>query len=63
MADGAARDERDDAWYRNGWVWLVIGIPAATVLGGLLTIYLALAHPDELVHDDDTARTTEQGRP
>lgn len=44
-----------EAWYRNGWVWLVIGIPAATVAGCFLTIWLALAHPDERVHDPATA--------
>jgi hypothetical protein len=46
--DGGAEQER---WYRNGWVWLVIAIPAATVAGCLVTIYLALAHPEEIVRD------------
>lgn len=46
--DGRAEPER---WYRNGWVWLVIAIPAATVAGCLVTIYLALAHPEEIVRD------------
>jgi hypothetical protein len=41
----------NDAWYRNGWVWLIIAIPAATVAGCLLTIYLALTNPDEIVRD------------
>ena len=47
-SDGRAEQER---WYRNGWVWLVIAIPAATVAGCLVTIYLALAHPEEIVRD------------
>ena len=38
-------------WYRPQILWLVIGIPAATVLGCLLTIYLALSNPDYRVHD------------
>lgn len=44
-----------EPWYRNGWVWLVIAIPAATVAGCLLTLYLALAHPEEIVRDPAAA--------
>ncbi|MEM7764377.1 MAG: hypothetical protein AAF290_09870 [Pseudomonadota bacterium] len=33
-------------WYREPMVWLMLGIPAATVLGCLFTIYLAVTHPD-----------------
>ena len=51
-------DGAPEAWYRNGWVWLVIGIPAATIAGCALTIWLALAHPDERVHEPPSA--TEQ---
>lgn len=41
----------EEPWYRNGWVWLIIAIPAATVVGCMLTIYVALANPDEIVKD------------
>ena len=51
-------------WYRNRMVWLVIGIPALTVLGCLFTIYLAITSPDELVSDytlrNDTGVTVDQ---
>jgi len=40
-----------DLWYRNHLVWLVIAIPTLTVLGCMLTIYLAVANPDSLVSD------------
>lgn len=40
-----------DLWYRNHLVWLVIAIPTLTVLGCMLTIYLAVANPDPLVGD------------
>jgi hypothetical protein len=53
----------DEPWYRNGWVWLVIAIPAATVLGCLLTVYLALSHPDELVHDEPAGAAQHERRP
>ena len=46
----AQREElRETPWFRHRIVWLVIGIPACTVAGCLLTIYLALTHPDERV--------------
>jgi hypothetical protein len=32
-------------------VWLVIAIPSLTVIGCMLTIYLAISHPDLLVKD------------
>jgi hypothetical protein len=47
----ADADAAGEAWYRNQWVWLVIAIPALTIAGCLLTIYLALANPDQLVRE------------
>ena len=41
----------DRRWYRHRLVWLVIAIPGLTVIGCLLTIYLAVSHPDTLVKD------------
>ena len=32
-------------------LWLVIAIPALTVAGCLLTIYVAVSNPDEVVSD------------
>jgi len=34
------------AWYREPYVWLLISIPAAAVLAGLITLALALASDD-----------------
>jgi len=39
-------------WYREPWPWVAIGIPAAAVIMGLTTLYLALANPDYLVVED-----------
>lgn len=49
----AAEDELDaqDRWQQNPWVWLIIAIPALTIAGCLMTIYLALTRPDYLVRD------------
>ena len=44
--------EKDaETWHRNPWVWLVIAIPSLTVLGCMLTIYLAITNPLTLVND------------
>jgi len=40
----------DRPWYRQLWPWLLIIPPAAAVIGGLLTLYLAVTRPDALVH-------------
>ncbi len=39
-------------WHREPWVWLVIAIPVATVVGGIVTLGLAISSRDELVTDD-----------
>lgn len=36
-------------WYREPMVWLVIGIPLAAVIGGLVTLGLAIQGGDALV--------------
>ncbi len=39
-------------WYRNRWFWLVATPPIAAVVGGLLTVWIAVRHADALVVDD-----------
>ncbi|MBT8059915.1 MAG: hypothetical protein HKP16_05180 [Xanthomonadales bacterium] len=39
-------------WYREPWPWVAIAIPAAAVIMGMTTLYLALNNPDYLVVDD-----------
>ena len=41
-------------WYRHRILWLVIAIPTLTVAGCLLTIYLAISTPHQLVSDPQT---------
>jgi len=50
-AEMPAAKDSEEAWYRNQWVWLIIAIPSLTVIGCMITIYLALSHPDHLVRD------------
>ena len=39
-------------WYRHVWPWLLIVPPAAAVIGGSITLYLAVTRPDTLVRKD-----------
>jgi hypothetical protein len=39
-------------WYRHPWVWLLIAVPLAAVIGSIITIYLAVTTSDGLVVDD-----------
>lgn len=47
------KNEQPKPWYRYPWPWVAIGIPAAAVIMGMTTLYLALANPDYLVVDDE----------
>jgi len=39
-------------WYRHLWPWLLIVPPAAAVIGGSITLYLAITRPDVLIRKD-----------
>jgi hypothetical protein len=39
-------------WYRNHWPWLLMAAPAASVIGGIAMLIVALASDDGLVADD-----------
>ena len=43
-------------WYRHFWVWFIIALPAAAVVAGLFTLYLAVSNPDSLVISDEEYR-------
>ncbi len=51
-----------EPWYRQFWPWFIIAVPAATVIGCMVTIFLAVTRPDSLVVDDYSriAETTER---
>lgn len=44
--------QRDEHWYRNPMVWMVIFFPAVAVVAGLSTIYIAASTSTGLVEDD-----------
>ncbi len=39
-------------WYRQGWPWLLILLPASTVIASMVTVWLAFTNDDALVRDD-----------
>lgn len=52
MTDPRLNRPPSKPWYREPWPWVAIGIPAAAVVMGFVTLYLALANPDYLVVDE-----------
>ena len=46
------RNTDQHPWYRYPWVWLLIAVPLSAVIGGIITIYLAVTTSDGLVVDD-----------
>lgn len=40
------------AWYKNGWVWLIIALPALTVVAGIATVVITSLNQPEMVVDD-----------
>ncbi|MCB1844738.1 MAG: FixH family protein [Halioglobus sp.] len=44
-------DGTDNRWHTNYWVWLVIAIPALTIVGCMVTIWLAITNPETIVTD------------
>lgn len=41
----------DQKWYRNPFVWLIIGGPLLVVVASFITLYLAIKHPDPAIDD------------
>jgi len=39
-------------WYQQAWPWFLISLPASAVIGGIITLMLAVNSPNALVVDD-----------
>jgi hypothetical protein len=50
------------AWYRHPWVWVLVAIPLSAVIGGIITLNLAIRSDDGLVEDDYYKRGKEINR-
>lgn len=44
--------DRGAPWWSHGYVWLVIAGPAAVIVAGLVTVWLAVRTPDPVVDAD-----------
>lgn len=47
---------QEPPWYRQFWPWFIIALPAAAVIASLITLYLAVSRPVQLVVDDEEYR-------
>jgi hypothetical protein len=47
-------------WWRFGLVWMIFGGPAAVVVAGFITLYIAVTNPDPVLQV--TPRTASQER-
>lgn len=43
--------ENATTWYKNPYVWLIIGGPLLVIIASFTTLYLAITHPDEAIDD------------
>lgn len=49
--DNTAENTADRPWYRQFWPWFVMALPAASVVAGLTTLYVAGGEPAMVVDD------------
>ena len=45
-------NQTERPWYRQFYPWMLIALPASAVIGGFVTLYIAISHPDALVRKD-----------
>lgn len=48
----AASTAKAGPWWRYGLVWMVIAGPAAVVLASIVTVFIALSHPEVVIAED-----------
>ena len=52
MPDAHAMHDPSPPWYRQRWPWLLMLMPALAVVGGFITLWLALTSNNAMVVDD-----------
>lgn len=43
--------EPSKGWANNPYVWMLIAGPATVIIASMITIYLAITHPDPAIDD------------
>jgi hypothetical protein len=46
-------NKKVEPWYKQGWPWFLIALPATAVIAGFITLWIAVSTWDGLVVDDD----------
>jgi len=59
---GEKDSKSPQAWWRFGHVWLIISGPVLVVIAGLVTLYLAVSSPNEIVTDEIYRHSVEMNR-
>jgi len=49
-------------WWRFGHVWLIIAGPVLVIMAGIVTFYLAVSSPNEIVSDATYRQSIESNR-
>ncbi len=49
-------------WWKFPMMWLVLGLPAAVIVAGLATLWIAMARPDAVVDPDYYRKGLELGQ-
>jgi hypothetical protein len=55
-------DDKTVPWWKHGQVWLLVAGPAAVVVAGVVTAWVAITHPDSVVEEDYYRRGIEINR-
>ena len=55
-------EKQQRPWYREPYVWMLISLPTAAVIAGMVTLWLAIVSDDGLVADDYYKRGKEINR-
>ncbi len=50
-------------WYRFFWAWVLFGLPAVVVVAALITLGIAITHPDPVVERAEKAAHIRDGSP
>jgi uncharacterized protein len=46
-----AETTKQIVWYKNPFIWLLIGGPLVVIIASFITLYLAISHPDPAIDD------------
>ncbi|MBC5766999.1 FixH family protein [Ramlibacter albus] len=57
--DAKQQEQQARPWWKHGHVWLLISGPAAVIVAGVVTMFIAVSGSDKLVAEDYYRRGVE----